>query len=207
MASAPDLRRAVAAALAVALTAVLTWCGTGLHPWWPLLWLAPLPVLVFAAGAPWWRAAIVAAIAWLGGMLGLWHDLHDALPVPAIVFVQLCGIESLVFTLGVLLYRALLLRGAYRFAVIAFPAVRVAFEYLVASGGPHGTFGSLAYTQVGSCRCCSWRRSPDRGGSRSWSCWCRRHWPPPGRCEARRGGRCGSPALRSPSCLWCWRLA
>jgi apolipoprotein N-acyltransferase len=149
MASAPDLRRAGAAALAVALTAVLTWFGTGLHPLWPLLWLAPLPVLVFAAGAPWWRAAIVAAIAWLGGTLGLWHDLHDALPVPAIVFVLLCGIESLVFTLGVLLYRALLRRGAYRFAVIAFPAVRVAFEYLVASGGPHGTFGSLAYTQVG----------------------------------------------------------
>ena len=51
MASAPDLRRAVAAVLAVALTAILTWFGTGSHPWWPLLWFAPLPVLVFAAGA------------------------------------------------------------------------------------------------------------------------------------------------------------
>jgi apolipoprotein N-acyltransferase len=122
-------------------------------------------VLVFAAGAPWWRAAIVAAIAWLGGMLGLWHDLHDALPVPAIVFVQLCGIESLVFTLGVLLYRALLLRGAYRFAVIAFPAVRVAFECLLAIGGPHGSFGSLA----------CYRSRPARGASRSARTWTSRH--------------------------------
>jgi apolipoprotein N-acyltransferase len=148
MASAPDLRRAVAAALAVALTAILTWFGTGLHPWWPLLWFAPLPVLVLAAGASWWRAAIAAAIAWLGGMFGLWHDLHAVLPLPTAVFVQFCATEAAVFTLGVLLYRALLRRDAYGFAVIAFPAVRVAYEYLLAISGPHGTFGSLAYTQV-----------------------------------------------------------
>jgi apolipoprotein N-acyltransferase len=148
MASAADLRRTVAAPLAVALTAILTWFGTGLHPWWPLLWFAPLPVLVFAAGASWWRAAIVAAIAWLGGTLSLWHALHDVLPLPIAVYAQLCGSEAVAFTLGVLLYRALLRRGAYGFAVIAFPAVRVAFEYLLAISGPHGTFGSLAYTQV-----------------------------------------------------------
>jgi apolipoprotein N-acyltransferase len=148
MASAPDLRRTVAAALAVALTAVLTWFGTGLHPWWPLLWFAPLPVLLYAAGASWWRAAIAAAIAWLVGMLGLWHALHDALQLPAAVFAQFAGSEAVAFTLGVLLVRALLRRGAYGWAVVAFPAVRVAFEYLLAIGAPHGTFGSLAYTQV-----------------------------------------------------------
>src|SRR5882672_574157 len=148
MASAPDLRRTVAAALAVALTAVLTWFGTGLHPWWPLLWFAPLPVLLYAAGASWWRAAIAAAIAWLVGMLGLWHGLHDALQLPAAVFAPFAGSEAVAFTLGVLLYRALLRRGAYGFAVVAFPAVRVAFEYVLAISGPHGTFGSLAYTQV-----------------------------------------------------------
>lgn len=148
MASAPDLRRAVAAVLAVALTAILTWFGTGLHPWWPLLWFAPLPVLVFAAGASWWRAAIVAAIAWLGGMLGLWYDLHDVLPVPVALFAQYFGSETVAFTLGVLLHRALLRRGAYGWAVVAFPAVRVAFECLLAISGSDGTFGSLAYTQV-----------------------------------------------------------
>ena len=52
------------------------------------------------------------------------------------------------FTLGVLLYRALVRRGAYAWAVVAFPAVRVAFEYLLAICGPHGTAGNLAYTQV-----------------------------------------------------------
>ena len=98
MASAPDLRRAVAAALAVALTAILAWFGTGLHPWWPLLWFAPLPVLVLAAGASWGRAAIAAAIAWFGGMFSLWHGLHDVLPGPFAVFALWCGTEAAVFT-------------------------------------------------------------------------------------------------------------
>src|SRR5215467_5366793 len=120
MASAPDLRRAVAAALAVALTALLTWFGTGLHPWWPLLWFAPLPVLVLAARASWWPAAIAAAIAWLGGMLGLWHDEpHDLLQaVPGAEIALFFGSETVAFTLGVLLHRALLRRGSYGFAVI-----------------------------------------------------------------------------------------
>src|ERR1041384_3087390 len=129
MTSAPDLRRAVAAALAVALTAILAWFGTGLHPWWPLLWFAPLPVLVFAAGASWWRAAIVAAIAWGGGGVGLWVGLHTVLPLPIAEVARIAGSEAVAFLLGVLLYRALLRRGAYGWAVIAFPAVRVAFEY------------------------------------------------------------------------------
>jgi apolipoprotein N-acyltransferase len=147
MASAPDLRRA-GAMLAVAGTAALVWLGTGLHPWWPAVWLAPLPVLVYAASAAWWRAAIAAAVAWFAGLLSFWHYLHDVLRIPGGFVAQFYGAETLAFTLGVLLYRALIRRGAYGWAVLAFPAVRVAFEYLLAIGGPHGTAGSLAYTQV-----------------------------------------------------------
>ena len=148
MASAHDPWRAVGAVFAIALTAALVWLGTGMHPWWPAVWLAPLPVLVYAAGATWWRAAIAAAIAWLVGMLSFWHYLHDVLRIPGGFVAQFYSGEILAFTLGVLLYRALVRRGAYGWAVVALPAVRVAFEYLLATGGPHGTAGSLAYTQV-----------------------------------------------------------
>ena len=148
MASAPDLRRGVAPVLAVALTAALVWLGTGLHPWWPAVWFAPLPVLTYAASASWRHAAIATAIAWLVGMLSYWHYLHDVLRIPGGFVAQFYSGETLTFTLGVLLYRALVRRGAYGWAVVAFPAVRVAFEYLLAVAGPHGTAGSLAYTQV-----------------------------------------------------------
>ena len=49
MASATDYRRNGVAFLAVGSTAVLVWFGNGLNPWWPLLWFAPLPVLLFTS--------------------------------------------------------------------------------------------------------------------------------------------------------------
>src|ERR1039457_7198071 len=61
MASALNFPRIGVALLAVASTAILVWFGYGLNPWWPLLWVAPLPVLLFAARNSWGNAALVAA--------------------------------------------------------------------------------------------------------------------------------------------------
>lgn len=134
--------------LAVALTAVLVWFGTGLDPCWPLVWFAPLPVLLLAARTRWWIAALAAAAAWSLGLLNLWHYVTAALHIPGAVVAQIYGTEAAAFVLAVLLYRALLRRGAYWAAVVAFPATRVAFEYLTSAISPHGTAGSLAYSQL-----------------------------------------------------------
>ncbi|MFZ0933923.1 MAG: hypothetical protein WA015_06390, partial [Bryobacteraceae bacterium] len=75
MAFATDNRRIGVALLAVVSTAVLVWFGTGLNPAWPLIWLAPLPMLLFASRSSWWGAAAAAALAWLAGSLNLWHYL------------------------------------------------------------------------------------------------------------------------------------
>jgi apolipoprotein N-acyltransferase len=148
MASAVDVRRVGAGALAVALGAALLWFGTGLEPQWPLLWLAPLPALVFAGRASWWSAAAVAAATWMIGSLNLWHYLHDVLRLPGAILARVYGAETLVFVVAVLLFRALLRRGAVGLAVLAFPATRVAVEYLLSLLSPHGTALSLAYTQL-----------------------------------------------------------
>jgi apolipoprotein N-acyltransferase len=50
----------LAASLAIAASSTLVWFGNGLEPWWPLLWFAPLPVLLFALRSSWWSAAFVA---------------------------------------------------------------------------------------------------------------------------------------------------
>lgn len=134
--------------LAVALTALLVWFGTGLDPIWPLMWFAPLPVLLFSNRASWPAAALVAALAWLLGDLNLWHFFADVLDMPRLVVVQIFGSLALMFTFAVLLYRALLQRGACWSALLALPAFWVAFEYLLNMTSPHGTFGSLAYSQL-----------------------------------------------------------
>jgi len=149
MASAIDVKRLGLAVAAVALTAVMVFFGTSLHPFWPLMWFAPLPVLLFANRASWWGAMLVAAFGLMLGYLNLWSVFHDVLRVPPPILARIYLSEGIMFALGVLLYRALLRRGAYWSALLAVPAVVVAFEYLLDLTSPHGTAGMLAYSQLG----------------------------------------------------------
>ena len=148
MAYAIDNRRIGAAFLAVASTAALVWFGTGLNPWWPLLWFAPLPLLLFVSRSSWRGAAVAAASSWLLGSLNMWHYFHGLLHAPPSILAGIFVIPALMFALAVLLFRALLRRGAGWTALVAFPATWVSFEYLVNLTSPHGTAGSLSYSQL-----------------------------------------------------------
>src|SRR6476620_8932209 len=113
MASATDLRRNGVALLAVVSTAVLLWFGNGLNPWWPLLWFAPLTVLLFASRSSWWGAALTAFLAWLAGSLNMWLYFRVVLHAPPSIWIRIFSIAALLFTASVLLFRALLRRGAW----------------------------------------------------------------------------------------------
>ena len=142
-----DYRRYVGALIAVASTAVLVWFGTGLNPWWPLLWFAPLPVLLFACRSSRRGAALTASLAWFIGGLNLWH-YFSVLHTPPWARTVIIAIPALVFAAAILLFRALLRRGASWSALVAFPAAWVSFEYLFNLVSPHGTWGNLSYTQL-----------------------------------------------------------
>jgi len=131
MAFVSELRHVIGAAAAIAATAVLVWFGTGLEPFWPLLWFAPLPVLLYAGRSRWWSAAGVAFTGWLVGELNLWGYMHRSLEVPLSITIGVVAGFALMFTIAVLLYRSLLRRGAAWYALLAFPAAWVAFEYLL----------------------------------------------------------------------------
>jgi len=148
MAFAVDSRRIFAAMLAVATTAVLVWFGTGLFPIWPLMWFAPLPVLLFASRASGRATSMVAFCAWFIGLLNMWHYFHSALQMSFLACALVLVSWALVFMLAVLLYRALLVRGIWWSAMLAFPATWVSFEYLLNLVSVHGTAGSLSYSQL-----------------------------------------------------------
>jgi apolipoprotein N-acyltransferase len=148
MLSAANFGRLVLGLLAVLSTAVLILFGSGLYPFWPLLWFAPLPVLLFANRASWWGTLLTAAPAWFLGSLNVWHYYHEALELPPFLLVRIFATLGLVFALAVLLYRTLLRRGAWWSALVAVPASWVSFEYLLNLTSPHATAGNLAYTQL-----------------------------------------------------------
>ena len=126
------------------LTASMVWFGNGLHPLWPVLWFAPLPVLLFALRSSWRSAAAVAAISWLAGC----GSLREALHAPLAVWFAVFSLSAIVFAAAVLLFRALVRLGALWTALAAFPAAWVSYEYARNLATPHGTAGCLAYSQL-----------------------------------------------------------
>jgi apolipoprotein N-acyltransferase len=147
MAFAAKYRHLGMALLAIASAAMLVWFGNGLNPLWPLLWFAPLPVLLFGLNSGWRSAAVVAFLAWLIGSLNLWHYLR-LVGVPPVTWFSIFGAVALIFAAAVLAFRALVHRGASWSALLVLPATWVSFEYIRNLTTPHGTAGSLAYSQL-----------------------------------------------------------
>jgi apolipoprotein N-acyltransferase len=136
------------AVLAVISTTALFLIGNGMNPVWPLMWIAPIPVLLLAAEADsWWVAGTVAALSMLLGSLTMLYYLHFVLQAPVTAWLIPFSIASVLFSVGVLLFRGLLRRGADFSAVIAIPAFWSVCEYLASLVPANGTAGSLSYTQ------------------------------------------------------------
>ena len=148
MAYVANYRRVGDAVLAVVATAVMFYFGNGLNPLWPLMWIASLPVLVFALRSKWWTTAMVTVVAILLGNLNMWSYLRKVLGMPVPVWVGIFLVAGVIFAAGVLLFRALVLRGAVWSGLVALPAVWVTSEYVRTLTSPHGSAGSLAYSQL-----------------------------------------------------------
>jgi apolipoprotein N-acyltransferase len=144
MAFAINSRRALVAALVIAATSLMLFYGNGLNPWWPLMWFAPLPVLLYAPRNPGWAVAITAFLSWLIGALNM-HHYFSLLQIP---WLTVYASVALVFTAGVMLFRGLVRGGAPWSALLAFPALWVSFEYALDRLGSGGTAGSLSYSQL-----------------------------------------------------------
>ncbi|HET7175936.1 MAG TPA: nitrilase-related carbon-nitrogen hydrolase [Gammaproteobacteria bacterium] len=148
MASALDVKRLSLGVAATLASAVLIYFGTGPDPFWPCMWFALLPVLLFAVDATWWGAMLAGGFSVMLGILNLWSYLRDVLGVPLPFIAQIYLSEGIAYALALLLFRALMRRQAYWSALLAAPAVLVSFEWFLNLTSPHGTAGSLAYSQL-----------------------------------------------------------
>jgi len=137
---------ALTIAVTIASTALI-WFGTGLEPLWPLLWLAPFPTLLVCLDKRPWPGLAATALAWFVGTFSFWAYFRH-LQLPPAAFLVIAGAICAAMTLAALLFRILVRKGAVWIGLLAFPAVVVSFEYLRNISTPHGTAGSLAYTQL-----------------------------------------------------------
>ena len=134
------------ALVALVLSAAAFYFGTGLHPIWWLIWLAPLPVLLIAPRLPRWTAWSVAFAAFLLGALNVWS--YDRVVTPLWLTIFILIVPSLVFAFIVSAHRSFVLRGQLLRATFALPVLWSAVEYLAEFRSVHSTWGNLGYTQM-----------------------------------------------------------
>jgi apolipoprotein N-acyltransferase len=134
------------APIACAASGMLFFFGTGLHPLWPLAWLAPVPVLAVALRVPLARAFFAGGVAMMLGGLNKVYYLGHLAPVPVVALALL--LPSLAFGLAVLVFRFAVRRWPWPIPLLALPAAWTAYEFLVSFNRGSGTAISLAYTQV-----------------------------------------------------------
>lgn len=137
------------AVVATAASAVLFYFGTGIYAVAALTWLAPVPVLWLAPRVSARAAFLTSAVA---GLLGATNNLiwyitspSDAPLWPMGLMIMLA--YSLTFALGVLPYRALLLRGRALLAAVTLPAAWTVVLWIVSVSNPTGIMGTLASAQ------------------------------------------------------------
>jgi len=132
--------------VALVLSASVFFFGTGLHPVWSLVWLAPLPVLVAAPGFSRATTFILAFLAFTLGALNMWS--YDRVVTPLWLTVVIVFAPSLIFAWIVSIHRGFMLRGQTLRATFTLPVLWSAFEYLAEFRSIHSTWGNLAYTQM-----------------------------------------------------------
>lgn len=118
----------------------------GLHPFWALAWIAPIPVLIAAIGASRLGAFLYGALAGALSMaLMVAYFLRIGGPAPVIVITL---VKALVWGAMAFAVRGAARHIPSRAAVFVFPALMAGIETLIAATSPHGSAGALAYSQM-----------------------------------------------------------
>src|SRR5436190_1887539 len=95
--------------------------GTGLHPMWWALWLAPVPVLAFAPRLRGGAAFFLGSVVWLIGETNQWNYVRHEIELPLQIAVLYFVVPAVVFGFGVLFARGFLRRGSLFLASVALP--------------------------------------------------------------------------------------
>lgn len=128
------------------LTGGLLLASTGLDGIGVLVWFAPIPILILAFQSSFLISLAAAFLAYLIGGLNLVSYL--SMIAPKEIVAASIVVPAIAFSLSVVAARFVVLRVQHWIAILVFPAAWTSYEYLLSLLSPHGTAGSLAYTQA-----------------------------------------------------------
>ncbi len=132
--------------VAALLSGGLLYFTLSLTPCWLVAWIAPVPLLLAAfhtSQREVWLLCAIAGLLGLTSMFGYYEIVSGRMGAVVIVLLQVME-----WILVVSFTRAIVRRSNHWLTVFAYPLVWAALDTLISAFSPHGTFGSLAYTQM-----------------------------------------------------------
>ncbi|MBV8134926.1 MAG: hypothetical protein JO121_04680 [Deltaproteobacteria bacterium] len=120
--------------------------ATGLHPWWPIAWIAATPLLAASFSAPPRETVKLAVIAGLIGSLSTTlYYLQVSEPLAALM----ASLErALTLAVTVSLARYAVVQWGHWLSIFVYPALTAGFDMLESSFSAHGSVGSVALSQM-----------------------------------------------------------
>jgi len=135
------------ALLAALVSAIMFYLSQGLADVWTLAWFAPVPLLWLAYGnTSRWQVLLASLAAFAAGQIYLVQCYWGQ--VPPLILAPVVAVFCVVFAIAVLFSGEALRRHSAWAALVAFPALWTALEYLIGIVSPHGTAGALGYAEV-----------------------------------------------------------
>ncbi len=131
---------------ATLISAILYFYSTGLNLAAALLFIAPVPVLIVAYRSTARTSFIISFAAYALGGLNIAGYMSRLAPLPIVIITIV--LPGVMFSLTVLISRFAALRLKPWIAVVVFPSAWTTYEYLLSLVSPHGTAGSIAYSQT-----------------------------------------------------------
>jgi apolipoprotein N-acyltransferase len=139
------LSRPASRALAAVLASALLTQVVNLQPWWPVAWVASIPLLLIAfSGAP-REISLLTFLAAAAAYGSNWNYYLGIGGVPAAVI--LITLQALGWSFVLRNTRRLATLDPPWYAVFAFPLALAVLDTLISQFSPHSSFGSLAHSQ------------------------------------------------------------
>ena len=132
--------------IGAAASGVMLYFVLGLEPRWFVAWVASVPLLLAAfeaASAETWLLCFIAVGAGFAGNFSYYTKTAGTWGAILIVLLQVFE-----WSVAVRFTRSIVLRSNHWLVIFAWPVVWAALDTLVSTFSPHGTWGSLAYTQM-----------------------------------------------------------
>jgi len=133
--------------LTLFLSASAYYLANGFYNIWFLMWLAPIPLCIYALNAPFLAAFFAGFLSYfIGGMADVVVYLHTKLSIMPFILGALN--RAVAYACFLMIFRYVVMKYKSWSAVFIFAFGWISYEFILSLCSVHGTSGSIAYTQL-----------------------------------------------------------